>query len=266
MDSIFDKHTKEHLREFIAAWPSDDIDRDKAFDLACAALKYYGGSKTERVMSREWQDLENRWYASLTAGTPDYTVYDAPYFLSDIWACCCIYSRKYLMSARKHVISGMQVGSAVDLGCGFGYTTAGLKELFPEAEVFGTNFEDSRQWKFATVLGKERGFTLAPDVHKLNRKIDLVFASEYFEHFENPVAHLRDVVSTIEPKYLLIANAFGTTSVGHFDVYKHSCGLFDMPIFGNKISVVFNDELRKSGYKKVETACWNDRPCLWEKN
>jgi SAM-dependent methyltransferase len=256
VSSIFEKRTKNDLREFVSKWAAlQVIDETKAFDLACAAMKYYKGDKSERINLREFQDLEKQWYDSLAKGEPDYSVYGAPYFLSDIWACWVLYSRKYLLSARAHIISDMQVRSVADLGCGFGYTTAGLKELFPSATVFGTNFEGCLQWKFAAALGKERGFALAPDVQSLNRNIDLVFASEYFEHIEEPVAHLAQVLSACNPKYLVIANSFGTTSVGHFFSDKQA---------GRRVSRAFNATLRGLGYEKMKTKCWNDRPTFWK--
>lgn len=102
----------------------------------------------------------------------------------------------------------------------------------------------------------ERGFSLAPDVQKLSRKIDLVFASEYFEHIEKPVEHLIDVLNAVSPKYLVIANSFGTTSVGHFFSDKRA---------GRQVSRVFNAALREHGYEKVKTKCWNDRPTFWKR-
>lgn len=39
--SIFEKCTKNDLREFISKWATlQEIDQTKAFDLACAAMKY----------------------------------------------------------------------------------------------------------------------------------------------------------------------------------------------------------------------------------
>jgi SAM-dependent methyltransferase len=272
MESIFTKNTKEALAEFITRWAAiEEIDQEKALALAASALVYYKAGKKARAEQRPNQELEKRWYASLTAGEPDYSVYGDQYFLSDIWACWMLYSRKYLLNIQKNCIGKsidvQNVGSVVDLGCGFGYTTAALKELFPNAEVYGTNFEGGIQWKFAEQVGSERGFTLAPDVHKLDCQIDLIFASEYFEHIENPVEHLEDLLKTCKPKYIICANAFGTTSVGHFDDYKHNdAGLFGNLISGKKIGREFNRALRAAGYSKVKTGCWNDRPNLWKNN
>lgn len=56
--------------------------RHKQFDvlrtreLALTAVRYYKGNAAMRDAMVEGQALERRWYASLTAGRPDYGVYD----------------------------------------------------------------------------------------------------------------------------------------------------------------------------------------------
>ena len=94
---------------------------------------------------------------------------------------------------------------------------------------------------------------------KLNA--DLIFASEYFEHFEKPIEHLSDVLRNIDPRYMLIANTFNGKAVGHFNSYVHHNKKYD----GKTISKMFNDTLRQHGYEKIETNCWNNRPNYWKK-
>lgn len=268
MNSIFEEKTKDSLRSFISKWAAlADINQEKAYELALRSLAYYRGG-SEKTNLRSFQELERRWYASLKRGAPDYSVYDDPYFLSDIWACWILYSRKYLTSmnskkalrGRSIVEDAGEVSSAADLGCGFGYTTAGLKELFPNANVVGTNLESTCQFRLASALGVERGFSLVPSVDRLGRR-DLVFASEYFEHIENPVEHLKEVFDVCAPRFIITANSFGTTSVGHFLKYRHGDALLD----GKAVSRIFNGTLRSSGYEKVDTTCWNGRPAYWRK-
>ncbi len=256
MDSIFTKNTKAALWEFIEQWSKvSPIEPNKALVYAENALRYYHGGKSARLATRPFQNLERLWYESLKNGEPDYTVYADDYFLSDIWACWVIYSRKYLRDMDRHMIPNLieprNVKSVADLGNGFGYTTAGLKELFPDADVYGTNFENSTQWKFATALGAVRGFEMRP---KVRPHTDLVFASEYFEHFQAPIMHLYEVLDVCDPKYLVLANSFGTESVGHFHSDKKE---------GRQVSRFFNKALKERGYMRCLTDCWNDRPALW---
>lgn len=264
--SIFDAYKTTDLHEFVERWSAlEDINKTHAMTLAQEALAYYSGSKTARQDRRPFQELEARWYRSLACGAPDYSVYGERYFLSDIWACWVLYSRKYLLSIDKKMRALLPpVCSVADLGNGFGYTTAGLKELFPSADVFGTNFEGGIQWRFAERVGAERGFSLAPNIQALSRHVSLVFASEYFEHIENPVEHLNDIVTSTRPCAFVLANAFGTESVGHFVEYTHSSPLgMAHKLDGKATSRAFGKALREHGYTKAETGCWNDRPALW---
>lgn len=277
MESIFKKNDVTALQEFIEMWAAlEEIDKDKAFKLAMTAKKYYGAGKKARAEQRPNQELEKHWYASLKAGTPDYSVYADQYLLSDIWACWSVYSRKYLLSMQKEIvcdppenrseialIDRSRVKSVIDLGCGFGYTTAALKELFPKAEVYGTQFKDCCQWKLAEAIGKERGFSLVTGVSKINKQIDLVFASEYFEHIEKPIEHLLEILTICKPKYILTASAFGTTSLGHFHEYIYAEGCRKRS--GKEISRIFNQVLRSAGYTQQSTGCWNNRPAYWKK-
>ena len=264
MESIFKKTNKAALQEYIAECTKHtDIDHEIAINLALNAVKYYSGNKSVRSELRLFQELENKWYKSLEDCQPDYSVYNEKYYLSDVWACWVIYSRKYLLGIssdkslatkddhgnwynKKSIVQDMvDVKSVADIGCGFGYTTAGLKEIFPDADVYGTNIEESVQYKIALEFGKKYGFTVAPSIDKA----DLIFASEYFEHFESPIDHLLYIIKTANPKYLIIANAFNSKSLGHFDQYKYDAKLYD----GKQISRLFNKTLRNLGYEKVYT-------------
>lgn len=239
-----------------------DINKDKFVDIALQSIKYYRGDKSARSGMRKLQELEEYWYKTI-----DYSVYDNPYYLADIWAGWIIYSSKYLKSIQsskslydKSIVYDIgDIHSIIDLGCGVGYTTGGLKELFPRARVYGTNLKDSCQYKIAKSISKNHMFNTIPDIHSIS-KVDLVFASEYFEHILRPVEHLLDIINTLKPGYFLIANSFNTVSIGHFKTYKHK----EISIPSNKISRLFNTALRNFGYEKVQTKLWNQRPSYWK--
>lgn len=246
-------------------------DLDEYLDL-CSAVRSFDRRKAKAIalaaIRGEEDDAESElkgiWYKSLQAGKPDYSVYDHDLFISNLWACWVLYSRKYLLSlvAADGLTEGGSVASRanpsciIDLGCGFGYSTAGLKELFPNAEVTGTNLRESFQFKVAEKLGQSHGFRM---IEAIEKPTDLVFASEYFEHFYEPIAHLRDVLDIGKPKALVIANAFGTESIGHFEEYLDR----GEKISGRTIGRAFNNELRERGYKKAKTRFWNSRPTVW---
>jgi SAM-dependent methyltransferase len=212
-------------------------------------------------------DLQTIWYRSLLDNKLDFSVYDSDLYLAELWSCWVVCSRKYLLSLLnpkyfppEGVFADMKnVRSVADLGCGIAYSTIALKEMFPKAEVYGTNIEHSKQTEVAIYLSKMHSFKVLyslPDEHT-----DLVFASEYFEHFQKPVEHLEEVLNRLKPNYLLIANAFTYSSIGHFNNYSVDGHV----IPSDKVSRLFNNRLKDYGYEKVKTKLWNNRPDYWKK-
>jgi len=274
---ILDKCKKEHFYEYVdICGKFVDIDKDNSYELSEVMIKHCKNNKEQRCL--DFIELENVWYESFKTGNPDFSVYDNPLFVSDLWACWVMYSRDYLkrISSPKGILNSLEetivstrsivedmgeVNGVVDLGCGFGYTTAGLKEMFPNSDVYGTNIETSFQYKIATYFGKKYNFSIIPDCSHIGKKLDVVFASEYFEHIEDPIKHLLGILDTLNPKFLIIANAFNARALGHFDRYLFNGEYFD----GKTISRMFNKTLRDKGYKKVQTNLWNDRPSYWKK-
>jgi hypothetical protein len=231
-------------------------------DVATSTISYLKGGSEKRVVLRRGQKLEQQWYESVEAGIPDYSVYGTDEYLGDLWACWVTYSRKYIRTLMKNKDVIRRLGSVsliVDLGCGIGYTTAAWKSIFPNATVFGTNFEGITQTLIAEQMARQFGFNMAYDVASIKRDADIVFASEYFEHFSRPVKHLHKVLSSLSPSHLLMANSFGARSIGHFDEYEIDGEMVE----GKSASKRFNIELGKFGYRKVKTDLWNDRPAYW---
>lgn len=216
------------------------------------------------IESGEVKKLQRRWYSSLAAGDPDYSVYDDIFYFADAWLCWKAYSRKYLKSilspytlGNRSIIGDLgSPGRIVDVGCGIGYTTKAIEELFPGAEVIGTNLEGTKQW----TLCHELGVKMKPSTSEVG-PCSLVVAFEYFEHFLDPVAHLEEIIKTTAPDSLLIANSFGTSSIGHFITQRHS-GV-DIPSKG--FGRLFNRELRRLGYQQQKTTVWNNKPSYWKR-
>lgn len=233
------------------------LNNDTHRDIANRTMNYYKGSKKERTLTSLFQDLENKWYSSLEEGNPAYFYYSYPEMVIETWCCFHLYSKNYISLLSKFMddSSKADVKTIVDLGCGVGFTTSYLKHVFPNAKVYGTNVRGT-QWDVASDLGKEQGFTIVESINDVSN-IDLVFASEYFEHFERPIEHLKSIIDK-EPKMLLIANSFGSKSFGHFNVYKNE----NQSIENKKVGRLFNSLLRER-YKPLETGFWNNRPSLW---
>jgi SAM-dependent methyltransferase len=270
LDSIFDRTGDTDLRDYLKLCSAfQPIDIDEAQRLTLTAMRYYKGDLKLRDILVTGQELEKNWYASLEKGKPDYSVYGHDFFIGEIWTCWIIYSRKYLLALKSNKVLGNdksivevispKIATAVDLGCGFGYTTAGLKELFPAATVYGTNLPDTLQFKVATAIGVQRSFTIVPDISHIKTNIDLVFASEYFEHIQRPVEHLLKIIHHGKPRVFILANSFGSRSVGHFTNFLHGNATISNKLVGR----LFNKTLRENGFKAVRTKLWNNRPSIW---
>ena len=215
--------------------------------------------------------LTELWYERLDNDDLDgaYEVYSDEHYLTDQFNCFRVYARSYLRALSKSTKLIPQplteftddATSIVDVGNGIGYSTAILSQLYPGKITYGTNLKDTDQWKFASEMARRYTFNMVEDVAEIPEKGGLVFASEYFEHFLDPIMHVEHIVEHIDPKYFVIANAFNTWSIGHFEVYKNH----DMYVPQNKISRMFNNKLRELGYNQVKTGLFNNKPTLWKK-
>lgn len=265
--SVISTPPKKSLRLFLETLAELGVpDTDAIGRLAERTISLMNGDSVAQGMLRDGQ-LMRRWYASLDAGQPDYGVYNSPLYLAELWACWVIYSRKYILGlhpARNFPPIGIAarmrpVSRIVDLGCGAGYTASAFRELFPTAEVVGTNISGSIQYRVACRMADRFGFSMVPSVSDAAGPTTVVFASEYFEHIYSPIEHLYEVVRHLRPRFMLVANAFGTTAIGHFRTYKIGGKLLD----GKATQRVFNAEMKRLGYVKTKTKLWNNRPAFW---
>jgi 2-polyprenyl-3-methyl-5-hydroxy-6-metoxy-1,4-benzoquinol methylase len=233
------------------------LNNDIFHNIAIKTLNYYKGSKQQRNQTSLFQKIELEWYESLKNNNPIYHYYSKPEMVIETWACFYVYSKKYLNLIEKLKLDIYNYKTVVDLGCGVGFTTSYLKYIFKNSNVYGTNVR-GYQWNIATELGQKNGFSIIESVKELNN-IDIIFASEYFEHFEYPIDHLLTILEK-KPKLMFIANAFGSQSFGHFNEYK-----YESEIYSNKnIGKLFNITLKKHGYQQVKCGFWNNRPAVWK--
>ena len=267
MSNILDKKPKELLEKFIE-------DYNNIFDIDV--------EKTRRIMKGTdyFDSLTNKWYENLEKQDFDkeFSIYNEDYYFTDMWYCFQKYSRGYLKSLYKNSMSDgsaiydfikHDVNTILDLGCGIGYTTSALKQIFPNQTVYATNLKETKQWKFCQMMSQQYNFILTDDINEIPEKIDFVFASEYFEHIYDCIDHLLNIIEMVSPKYFFIANSFNTRSVGHFEHYKFTDTKKPPHIFlkhESEISRLFNNTLREYGYEKIKTKLWNNKPTLWRKN
>jgi hypothetical protein len=207
-------------------------------------------------------ELRNKWYKSLDENKPDYDLYNDKYYFTDVFFCWLNYSKKYINQIHKNIELydelKTNVKSILDIGNGIGYSTASLKQIFTDSKVYGSNIQNTYQWEFNKLICEEYEYEL---VYEYPSQIDLVFASEFYEHIEEPISHLDDILK-LNPKYLIICNAFNTHSLGHFNSYKMNGEIIDQ----SKIGKVFNKHLREKGYNMMKCGFWNNKPNVWKKN
>tara|TARA_B100001250_G_C19817272_1_gene799326 strand:- start:2728 stop:3579 length:852 start_codon:yes stop_codon:yes gene_type:complete len=267
---------KEAFKVFYRSMVIENVQNpDFIINATKGVIKAYAENDLKISENVPLYSLYKRWYNSLKSSTPAYEVYDSPLYLAEAFACWSIYARKYLLQINKEkslsptgVVKDLgQVKSVVDLGCGIGFSTAALTQLFPNAQVVGTNVPDSDQTRIAKRIADpyktgENRFEMVASPNQINKPVDLVFASEYFEHFETPIQHLFEVLQELDPCNLLIANTFTSPSIGHFDIYKHEAVEYS----GIQISRLFNKALKEKGYENIKTTLWNNRPTYWKKS
>lgn len=201
-------------------------------------------------------ELERRWYEALDRGEVDWSVYESDAYLAEVWHCWATYSK---VNMRSVVRSGLLVGAdrIVDLGCGLGLTTAALVEASGSSNVIGTNLPDTKQWAIASLLADRFGFRLSSGVPV--GRADVVIVLEFFEHLTSPISYLREVVSALSPRLMIVANSFNTRAIGHFRSYEVDGQTVDASCLGR----VFGSEAKRLGYEKSDVGFWNNRPAVW---
>ena len=201
-----------------------------------------------------------------------YTKHDAYtnlFYLYSATVCYFYYSRAAIGVLFKNKEKLGKIDRILDLGAGNGLTSMKLSDVF-NCKVY-YNQLDGIQKEFAremfikynsncTVLPEDRSF------ERTNGKIDLVFASDFFEHLERPINYLENVIRNVNPKYIVTCNAFTAPHPDHihpFYFHKQYGGTIES-IEPKKISRRFNAKLRYSGYE-IYFKGWSGRPTVWKK-
>tara|TARA_R110000822_G_scaffold70440_1_gene170415 strand:- start:282 stop:1085 length:804 start_codon:yes stop_codon:yes gene_type:complete len=239
-------------------------------ELAISTVKNHFGiikKKLEPHSDNQIIRLEKKWYKSLQS-SPDYSVYSDPFYICDIWVCWALYSNKSIKAiinkkalGDKSVVDSIGgVKTVLDLGCGFGFTTACLAEIFKGAEVYGTNLPDTFQYKICEKISKQSNFKIFKSAARL-KNVDVIFASEYFEHIENSLKHLYEIICQNSPRMLVVANGYNGHAIGHFNKYIYQGKTYS----AKQTSYNFGKMMRFLGYDKLKTKIWNNRPAVWVK-
>lgn len=250
---IFEKTRQKNFKELLllAASIKKDLNVDTLYE------DYITGNKALDKLQSIWYD--NNY---------DMSVYDSDYYLAEAFRCWKDYSCRYLKLFRKFVQSNSDtfknISSVVDIGCGIAYTTVALKCIFPNAEVFGTNLSNTLQYKLDKLVTSSMDCVIVNGNLNANdgKHIDIVFASEFFEHTHNPIDELIGLINVYTPHYIIFANTFNQPAIGHFNEYFYS----SQKLCGNQVGRLFSKILKERGYNKVDTNFYNCRPNIYVKS
>ena len=211
-------------------------------------------------------EMQEYWQSTLNADEPDYSIYSKEAYLNEVFLCWREYSRRYLKLLDKWLekencpIDRYDIKKVLDLGCGLAFTTIGLKAIFPNAECYGTNEPFSVQILYDKYITKEfDGIHIVDDNFGVSGEVDVVFASEFFEHLQNPIEFLNRIIRQYKPKYIIFANTFTNMAIGHFYKYQYNGQVVDR----ERLPMLFSKCLKYNNYVKVETNFYNNRPNVY---
>lgn len=250
---------------------ADDIfnkTKDSCFDELVELANGFKPLTVEQA-SKDWPELYKQWEKSVDEGKPDYSVYEADSYLYESFLCWKLYASRYVKLLRKYLakddckLKVDEIKTIADLGCGCGYSTVALKSVFPDATVIGTNLPGTMQYYIdKKVCEGIDGCYMQDENDDFKESMDMIFASEFFEHLTNPIDLLEELIKKYSPKYFVVANTFTKMSLGHFREYYYDGTAYTGPDMSRK----FNDILRSHGYVAVETGFFNNRPRVWMYN
>jgi len=255
-ENIFDKIHRSDFEELAnIASLYDDISSEEL-------CKYYDDK------NQILEDLKKEWEKSLEEDAPNYSVYGHPAYLNESFVCWKTYSRKYVKLIKQYLktkdceINVGEVENILDMGCGCAYSTIALKAVFPNAHIIASNIKDTLQYKIDKyVTDNIDGCDIIDEKDTFNlEKIDMIFASEFFEHLVSPIDLLSKIIQTYKPKYIIFANTFTQMAIGHFKKYN----VYGKWEDGHSTSRAFNKCLRLNGYCKIDTGFFNNRPNIYK--
>lgn len=208
------------------------------------------------------------WYENLKNNIIDYSVYKDKFYLIEAWMSYKFWSRSYINRIAKQTefVNFLKNYKTIcDLGNGIGFSTILLSDIFQDQLITGTNFKDSDQMKFCkSLVTNIKNIKLEDNIENLGKQ-DILFASEYFEHFQDPICHINQLIEICDPEVIIMANAFNVRALGHFDEYL-DCYNAQNKINYTKYNKYFLNNLRSKGYRKYDKKMFfNDRPSVYVK-
>lgn len=169
------------------------------------------------------------------------------------------YSKNCVLETYKYTYN-KNIKTILDYGAGIGLTTNLLQELFPKSQVYYINLKNSLQDKYFLVIKNKKIKVLnSLNIIKKEKSFDIIFASELFEHIEEPINLLRILMKKCK-KYFIINNSFGSDAYGHFNLYIYN----KKKLTSRNISKLFLKTIREE-FEEIEIKNWNNRPRIFKR-
>ena len=193
-------------------------------------------------------ELDNWWYAHYK----DFSRYKSWHYLYAGLNCFFNYSKNFAVTASQHL---KDVKSVVDVGAGIGLSTMLLADLFPNAKIYYNNIQPSLQAEFFKIYKQDRIEILNEKEMMQKGPFDVLFASEYFEHFPTPLKQLDFLIDKVRFKRLVVSNSFNVKAYGHFTCFEEGLN-------PRQVSKAFNRLVRVE-YDDLKIKVWNGRPKIY---
>jgi ubiquinone/menaquinone biosynthesis C-methylase UbiE len=223
--------------------------------------KQYSSFSKKQAIELEHTQLDEWWWGE---HYKDFSRYSTFHYLYAGLNCFDNYSKPSAIDAFKN-LKNEKIKSIIDVGAGIGLSTMLLSDLFPEATVLYNNIEGSLQEKFFNE-NKQKCFNVKNLEFISNDELlkvrdfdfDLLFASEYFEHFDKFLDWTSKIIEDNRFRYIVVNNSFSVEAYGHFKEYQLD-GTLITPRQASRQWLTF---IRNS-YEDMKVKCWNGRPRMF---
>ena len=143
----------------------------------------------------------------------------------------------------------LQPKQLLDLGCGTGWASPALLQLFPDVEITAIDFAPNM---LAQVVSHKQVKTVVSDAHKLpidDASVDIVFANMLL-HWCNEGDVFTECLRILKPDGLLIMSSLGETSLVEL---KHAWLSVDKKPHVHNFPALHNlgDDLLQTGFEQV---------------
>jgi hypothetical protein len=217
----------------------------------------------------EEKELDNWWYDHYK----DFSRYASWHYLYTGLNCFDRFSKPCAFYAHQYLSSNKKIKSIVDVGAGIGLSTMLLSQLFPDARVYYNNIMPSLQADFFEInkfysninSSNKQAVCITEKEMMQHGSFDMLFASEYFEHFEEPMKQTDFLLNQVGFKYLVVNNSFNVKAYGHFKEFKHNEILDMYEILEPKQTSKRWLKTVRRDYNELDVKCWNGRPKIFEK-